>query len=163
MFLAKILVPEGTENIAVGQPMMVVCDEEDSLAGLADFKVDESAAAPAPVAKAPEEIPPTKEQVPVDPVSNAPVVPVDFLVTSQTTHKNVSGPAIPAPVVKPAAPAKAAPAPAAAAPAPATPVVFAEKWGQGIQKSPISLSLLKKQQAYLALYGLTGTSPVERE
>jgi hypothetical protein len=38
--------------------------------------------------------------------------------------------------------------------------VFAEKWGHGIKKSPISLSLTKKQQAYIDLYGLTGTTPV---
>ncbi|KAF1334743.1 Dihydrolipoyllysine-residue acetyltransferase component of pyruvate dehydrogenase complex, partial [Globisporangium splendens] len=157
MFLARILVPEGTQNIVVGQPMMVVCEDEESLAALKDFKIEDAGVVvPAPAAKSPEEIPPKKEQVPVDPVSNAPVVPSDFLVTSQTTQKTVPGPAIPAAPVKAAAPA---PTPAAAAPV-ATTTVFAEKWGLGIKKSPISLSLAKKQQTYIDLYGLTGTTPV---
>lgn len=138
MFLAKILVPEGTENIAVGQPMMVVCDDEASVPAFADFTLDDSAVAAAsapPAAKAPEPTPaPAKK---AEAAAPAP----------QPT---------PAPVATPAAPA--VPAPAAA-----SPVVFAEKWGQGIKKSPLSLSLLKKQQAYLDLYGLTGTTPVSGE
>ncbi|KAJ0388919.1 hypothetical protein P43SY_011238 [Pythium insidiosum] len=83
------------------------------------------------------------------------------MVTSQTTHKNVQGTPIPA---APAAPAAkpAAPAPAAAAPAPAahSSETFAEKWGYGVKKSPLSFSLIKKQQAYIDLYGITGTTPV---
>lgn len=159
MWLAKILVAEGTENIGVGQPMMVTCEEEEYLAGLADYKVEVSADVAAPAAKSPEEIPPKKDEVAVDAASKAPVVPGDFLVTSQTTQKAVAGPAIPEPVKR------AAPAPAAAAAKPAPPasaVVFAEKWGQGIKKSAISLSLLKKQQHYIDVYGLTGTSPVSK-
>lgn len=155
-FLAKILVPEGTEGIAVGQPIFVSCEEEDSLAAFADFKL-EAAAAPAAPVLSPEEKPPTKEEVPV--VNGEPVVPGDFLVTSQTTHKTVPGPAIPASPVKSATPAPAKPAPAALAPAPAAAPISAEKWGLGIKKSPLSQSLVKKQQAYIALYGLTGTTP----
>jgi pyruvate dehydrogenase E2 component (dihydrolipoamide acetyltransferase) len=156
MFLAKILVPEGTEGVAVGTPIFVSVEDEDSIAAFADFKLDVSAAPPAPVLS-PEEKPPKKEEVPV--ADGAPVVPVDFLVTAQTTHKTVPGPTIPAPV-KPASPKPAAPAPApAAAAAPAAPVT-AEKWGLGIKKSPLSHSLAKKQQAYIDLYGITGTTPV---
>ncbi|TYZ62927.1 hypothetical protein PybrP1_003307 [[Pythium] brassicae (nom. inval.)] len=146
MFLAKILVPEGTENIVVGQPMMVVCDDEGSIPAFADFKVDDSAvAAPAaPAAKAPEPAPVKK----AEPEAAAPA--------PKPT---------PAPTPTPAPAAVPAPTPAPAAPtaAAASPVVFAEKWGQGIKKSPLSLSLLKKQQAYLDLYGHTGTTPVSGE
>ncbi|EGZ15830.1 hypothetical protein PHYSODRAFT_286394 [Phytophthora sojae] len=153
MFLAKILIPEGAENIPVGQPMMVVCDEEESIAAFKDFKLEDAPAAPAaPVLS--EEKPPKKEEVAVDVKTNEPVVPQDFLVTSQTTKKTVPGPAIPASPV-----AKAAPAPKAAAPAPAAGAVFEEKWGLGIKKSAISTSLIKKQQAYIALYGITGMTP----
>jgi pyruvate/2-oxoglutarate dehydrogenase complex dihydrolipoamide acyltransferase (E2) component len=152
MFLAKILIPEGTENVPVGQPMMVVCDDESSLAALKDFKLEDAPASPAAPVLSEEEKPPKKEDVPVDPKTHEPVVPQDFLVTSQIPTKTVAGPAIPAsPVAKPAA------APKAAAPAPG--VVFEEKWGLGMKKSAISTSLIKKQQAYISLYGLTGMTP----
>lgn len=163
MFLAKILVPEGTENVVVGQPMMVVCEDEESLPALKEFKLDESHAVAAPVPKSPEEIPPPKEAVPVDPSTQTPVAPADFLVTSQTTQKSTPGPAIPAsPAVaaKPASPVAAKPAAPAAAPVASA---FAEKWGFGVKKSAISASLLKKQQAYLDLYGITGTTPITIE
>jgi pyruvate/2-oxoglutarate dehydrogenase complex dihydrolipoamide acyltransferase (E2) component len=136
MYLAKILVPAGAEGIVVGQPIMVMCEDEDQLEGLKDFKVDGSALASPPAPKAPEEIPPKKEQVPVDPASNAPVVPQDFLVTAQTTAKVTKGTTAPPPA--PVAPKPAAPKPAAAASAPATATSFAEKWGHGYKKSPIS-------------------------
>lgn len=151
MFLAKILIPEGAENIPVGQPMMVVCDDEESVAAFKDFKLEDAPAAPV---LSEEEKPPKKEDVPVSAKTNEPVVPQDFLVTSQATQKTVAGPAIPA---TPAA--KAAPAPKASAPAPAASAVFEEKWGLGMKKSAISTSIIKKQQAYIALYGITGMTP----
>ncbi|KAG2790489.1 hypothetical protein JG687_00000390 [Phytophthora cactorum] len=155
MFLAKILIPEGAENIPVGQPMMVVVDEEESIAAFKDFKLEDAPAAPAAPVLSEEEKPPKKENVPVDAKTHEPVLPQDFLVTSQTTKKTVSGPAIPAaPAAKPA-PA----APKAAASAPTSSAVFEEKWGLGIKKSAISTSLIKKQQAYIALYGITGMTP----
>ncbi|KAF4133782.1 Biotin-requiring enzyme [Phytophthora infestans] len=152
MFLAKILIPEGAENIPVGQPMMVIVDEEESIAAFKDFKLEEAPAAPTAPALSAEEKPPQKEDVPVDAKTHEPVLPQDFLVTSQTTKKTVPGPFIPAsPAAKAAAP-KAAPAPTSSA-------VFEEKWGLGIKKSAISTSLVKKQQAYIALYGITGKTP----
>ncbi|OQR82916.1 dihydrolipoyllysine-residue acetyltransferase component of pyruvate dehydrogenase complex [Achlya hypogyna] len=160
MFLARILVPEGTEGITVGQPIMITVDDAANVGAFADFVVD-AAAVPTPAPKSPEEIPPKKEEVKVDPATNAPVAPADFLVTSQVPQKTVPGPTIPAPV---AAPVAATPAPKAAPAAPATTsatLASFEKWGRGIQKSPISNSLLLRQKAYLALYGTTGTFPVE--
>ncbi|KAG7400051.1 pyruvate dehydrogenase complex dihydrolipoamide acetyltransferase component (E2) [Phytophthora boehmeriae] len=157
MFLAKILIPEGAENIPVGQPMMVVCEEQEDVAAFKEFKVEDAPAAPAPPVLSPEEKPPKKEDVPVDAKTNEPVLPQDFLVTSQTPVKKVTGPAIPAaPAAKPAAPAAGT---KAAAPAPASDAVFEEKWGLGMKKSAISTSLIKKQQAYIALYGITGMTP----
>ncbi len=144
MFLAKILVPEGTEGITVGQPIMVTCEEEGDVSAFADFKLDANHAVAASAPKAPEELPPKKEEVPVDPSSGSPVAPGDFLVTSQTTQKVVPGPEIPKPV-------KAAPqAPQPAAPKATLPTAVpsaggslnGEKWGFGIKKSPISSRLV---------------------
>ncbi|KAL4087436.1 hypothetical protein PRIC1_013328 [Phytophthora ramorum] len=151
MFLAKILIPEGAENIPVGQPMMVVVEEEDDIAAFKDFKLEDAPAAPTAPVLSSEEKPPKKEDVPVDAKTHQPVVPQDFLVTSQVPKKTVPGPAVPAtPAAKPAAPKTTAPAGGA---------VFEEKWGLGIKKSAISTSLIKKQQAYVALYGITGMTP----
>ncbi|KUF80418.1 Dihydrolipoyllysine-residue acetyltransferase component of pyruvate dehydrogenase complex [Phytophthora nicotianae] len=125
MYLAKILIPEGAENIPVGQPMMVVVDEEESVAAFKDFKLEDAPSAPAAPALSAEEKPPKKEDVPVDAKTHEPVVPQDFLAAS----------------------------------APTSSAVFEEKWGLGIKKSAISTSLIKKQQAYIALYGITGMTP----
>ncbi|OQR92734.1 dihydrolipoyllysine-residue acetyltransferase component of pyruvate dehydrogenase complex [Thraustotheca clavata] len=160
MFLARILVPEGTEGIVVGQPIMITVDDADHVNAFEDYVVD-AAAVPAPKAKSPEEIPPKKEVI-VDPATNAPVAPADFLVTSQVPQKVVPGPEIPAPVVKAETPKPKPAAPAAATPAANSLNTFA-KWGTGIQMSPISNSLLQRQKAYLALYGITGTFPVENK
>ncbi|KAG9410499.1 pyruvate dehydrogenase complex dihydrolipoamide acetyltransferase component (E2) [Aphanomyces cochlioides] len=159
MFLARILVPEGTEGIVVGQPIMVTVDSQSDVGAFADFKVDASAVPP-PAPKSPEEIPPKKEEVKVDPATQAPVVPSDFLVQPQVPQKVVSGPAIPAPVAAPVTPAPAKPA-APVATAAATTATLASKWGLGVNKSAISFSLAQRQKAYLALYGSTGTFPVE--
>ncbi|EQC28434.1 hypothetical protein SDRG_13762 [Saprolegnia diclina VS20] len=160
MFLARILVPEGAEGINVGQPIMITVEDAGDVGAFANYVVD-AAAIPTPAPKSPEEIPPKKEEVKVDPATNAPVAPADFLVTSQVPQKTVPGPAIPAPVATPAP----APTPAPKAAPVATPVASAlasfDKWGRGIQQSPISNSLLVRQKAYLALYGTTGTFPVE--
>ncbi|CAI5745072.1 unnamed protein product [Peronospora destructor] len=147
MFLAKILIPEGAENIPVGQPMMVVCEEEESIAAFKDFKLEDAPAAPAS--------PVVSDDVSVSSKAQESVIPQDSLVDVPTAEKTVTTPAVPAAPV-----AKAAPAPKEAAPAPATNAVFEGKWGFGMKKSAISTSLIKKQQAYIALYGITGMTPV---
>lgn len=158
-YLAKILVKEGTENIVVGAPIMVATEEEENLAGLKDYVLDPSLAVPLVLEpKSPEELPPKKEEVAVDPKLHEPVVPSDFLVSSMTTHKIVPGvtaDVIPTPAA-PAKPAAAAPKPRASADAS---VQFAEHWGYGYKQSPLSASLIKKQQAYIDQFGLTGTAP----
>ncbi|KAF0715976.1 hypothetical protein AaE_011218 [Aphanomyces astaci] len=155
MFLARILVAEGAEGIVVGQPIMVTVDSEADIAAFKDFQPEVAAAAPV-APKSPEEIPPQKHEVKLDPATHAPVVPSDFLVTPQVPHKIVPGPAIPAPVVAKAAPV--APAP----PAATAPLASFNKWGLGVNKSAISHSLAQRQKAYLALYGPTGTFPISK-
>ncbi|CAI5703250.1 unnamed protein product [Peronospora effusa] len=148
MFLAKILIPEGAENIPVGQPMMVVCEEEESIAAFKNFQLEDASAAP-PAS------PVVSKDVSGSSKTQESVISQDSLVDVPTAEKTVTTPAVPAAPV-----AKAAPAPKEAAPTPATNTVFEEKWGFGVKKSAISTSLIKKQQAYIALYGITGMTPV---
>ncbi|RHY28043.1 hypothetical protein DYB32_006310 [Aphanomyces invadans] len=158
MFLARILVPEGTEGIVVGQPIMVTVDSEESIAAFKDFKADAAAVTAPLTPKSPEEIPPKKHEVNVDPATQAPVVPSDFLVTPQVPQKIVPGPAIPAPVVTKPAPVAAVPT----ATAISSPLASFSKWGIGVNKSAVSHSLAQRQKAYLDLYGHTGTFPITK-
>lgn len=147
MFLAKILIPEGTENVPVGQPMMVVVDEEDSLAAFEDFKLEEASEPPA----APSHIeakPAQKENVPMDMKAQ------DGPKSLETKTTNVSEASFPPPHV--AAPiAKTT----ASSSTPST-AFLKESWGFNMKNSATSTSLLKRQQAYIAQYGLTGMTPV---
>jgi hypothetical protein len=128
MYLAKILVPEGTEGIAIGQPIMVTCDEVEHVSQFENFKLEESALVPQQVPEAEEEI---LEEVAVDQNSGVPFVPSDFLVTSQALKKNVKGPEIPqAPPKKSlvAVPTRNQ----------SSSLLNFQQWGAGIRKSPIS-------------------------
>ncbi len=131
-FLARILVPEGAEGVVVGQPMMVTVEDQDSIVAFKDFKVDASTI-PAQEPKSREETPPKKEEVNIDPVTAAPVVPSDFLVTPQVPAKVIPGPVIPAPV-KPMAPHSIA---SVAASISNVPTSFGT-WDRGVQKSALS-------------------------
>uniref|UniRef100_A0AAV1SY95 Lipoyl-binding domain-containing protein n=1 Tax=Peronospora matthiolae TaxID=2874970 RepID=A0AAV1SY95_9STRA len=148
MFLAKILIPEGTENVPVGQPMMVVCDEVESIAAFKEFKLEEETAIPVGDVLSKEDDMPKKEEEVMSSTISEPVA-----ATSPSTNQIKTQPAIPS--------APVTPLPKAVAPAPTTAAVFEEKWGLGIKKSAISTSIIKRQQAYIALYGITGMTPAE--
>ncbi|XP_015598470.1 dihydrolipoyllysine-residue acetyltransferase component of pyruvate dehydrogenase complex, mitochondrial isoform X2 [Cephus cinctus] len=50
-YLAKILVPAGTKNVAIGKPVCIIVSDEASVAAFKDFKVDDTStatSAPAP-------------------------------------------------------------------------------------------------------------------
>lgn len=123
-YLARILVPAGTENIAVGQPIMVTCEEEEDVVKFKDFQPDSSVQAS-----------PKSSENPPPP---APVVPQDFLITSQRIEKPSPVPSIPtqvAPTPAPVPPKTNHPAPAALPSL--SPLSSAEKWGHGFKKSPL--------------------------
>jgi len=55
--VAKFLIPEGTQDVAVGTPMIVLCDEPEDVAAFADFTAGAAAPAEAPAAAAPAPAP----------------------------------------------------------------------------------------------------------
>ncbi|CAM9708110.1 unnamed protein product [Scytosiphon promiscuus] len=68
--LAKILVPAGTPDVAVGTPMMVLIEDKDDAAAFKDYKAD-AVEAPAPAAEeAPA--PATEEPAPAAPAAETP-------------------------------------------------------------------------------------------
>ncbi|UIZ23038.1 hypothetical protein KXD40_003811 [Peronospora effusa] len=89
MFLAKILIPEGAENIPVGQPMMVVCEEEESIAAFKNFQLEDASAAP-PAS------PVVSEDVSGSSKTQESVISQDSLVDVPTAEKTVTTPAVPA-------------------------------------------------------------------
>ncbi len=80
MFLAKILVPEGSQDIDVGQPIMITVQEKEDVAAFANYVLEKLPSIPHQVFK--EAVTPTKESV--DPQTQSPVAPGDFLVNAQT-------------------------------------------------------------------------------
>lgn len=74
--LAKILVPAGSDEVMVGAPVLVVCEEVSDVAAFADYKPEATAApAPAPAAAAPTPAPaPVAAPTPA-PIAAAPAAP----------------------------------------------------------------------------------------
>jgi len=76
--VAKILIPEGTSDVAVGTPMIVMADEEGDIGAFADFvpdggAADAPAAAPAPAPAPAAAAPAAPAPAPAAPVAAAPV------------------------------------------------------------------------------------------
>lgn len=70
--LAKILVPAGGDDIALGTPILITCEEKDDVAAFADYKVDAAAAAPSqPEPAAAPEPAPTPAAAPPPPPAPA--------------------------------------------------------------------------------------------
>ena len=78
--LAKILVPEGTQDIVVGTPVAVVVDDEEAVAPFVDldpslFASDDNSDSAAPVAEEPATPPPAAPAAPATPPSPPPPSP----------------------------------------------------------------------------------------
>ncbi|EQC31803.1 hypothetical protein SDRG_10592 [Saprolegnia diclina VS20] len=89
-YLAKILKPEGTADIKVGEPIFVTVDEASSVAALATFTVGANAApaAPAPAAAAPVAAAPVAAPVAAAPVATpAPSTIAGRIVASPLAKK----------------------------------------------------------------------------
>lgn len=67
-YLAKILVPAGTKNVAIGKLVCIIVSDEASVAAFKDFK-DDSPDTPAPPAPAPAPAAPTPSTPPPSPVT----------------------------------------------------------------------------------------------
>nr|CCA24560.1 dihydrolipoyllysineresidue acetyltransferase component of pyruvate dehydrogenase complex putative [Albugo laibachii Nc14] len=158
MFLAKILVPEGTEQISVGQPIMVTCEEEEDVAKFADFKVEEKEVAAENVDV------PQKESSSDDAQYSLPSSPqkIPENVQPQSTQNAdemhlESQKAETSPPRTPVQETKQPPKEGfTQSPFPQS----IENWGLGVKKSPLAFSLAKKQQEYLEKYGFTGRFPI---
>jgi len=72
-YLAKILIPEGTENVEVGTPIGVVVDEASEVGAFANF-VLESGTTPTPAAEAPKKEDPPAAATPVTPPPREPSI-----------------------------------------------------------------------------------------
>lgn len=137
--IAKLLIPDGSEDVPVGAPILITVEDPDDAAAFANYESPE--AAPEPVAEA-----------------AAPAAP-----PSPPTPE----PAAPPPTPPPAAPAAAPPAPpapepvAAAPPAMTSAPTMGPAWGSSARvTSPIAKTLAASQQAYVEKYGTAGQIPL---
>lgn len=66
-YLAKIIIPAGTKNVAIGKLVCIIVESESDIAAFKEFKDDGATVAPP---SAPASAPPTSSQPP--PVTSAP-------------------------------------------------------------------------------------------
>ena len=146
-FLAKILVKEGTD-IPVGNPIMVLVDEQEFVSKFADFKAPTTNSAPAvptaapsiaapatppPSVKSPEpvkkvELPPVKS-IEIPPVKSSPTLPAkasEAISKSSTSHG-----------------------------------VASIAWGTGASKCGIASKLANDQNEYVKKYGTSSHIPLK--
>jgi pyruvate dehydrogenase E2 component (dihydrolipoamide acetyltransferase) len=146
-FVARLLMEAGTGlDIAVGTPIMITVEEEDSIAAFKNYVPPVPAAVAVEATSAPPPAAPAAAAAPTPPPAAAPPTPA------------------PAPAAVVAATPPPPPPPVAAAPSVAAPSAGthpAVAWGLLATKaSPLAKSLAKKQHAYVDLYGTTGQQPI---
>jgi pyruvate/2-oxoglutarate dehydrogenase complex dihydrolipoamide acyltransferase (E2) component len=148
-FIAALLHPAGTQDIAVGTPIAVVVSKKTDVAAFANFTLADASGAPA-----------AKVAAPAAPAAAAAVAAA------------FAAPAAPAakPPPPPVAKAAAALAKPAAVSAPAAVAVAASddldgqlSWrSQVLKQSPIASQMLAAQLAYEERFGFTAMEPLER-
>ena len=132
-FLAKILLPDASSDIAVGTPICVLVEEEADIAAFADYVPEENVSA-----------------VPLE-------MEVSTEVTSTSTPTSAPTPT-PSPSPSPTPVATALPKVSAPAPAGAVDSTLSSDrvlYGDGVRRSALSTHLLQEQEKYNTLYGTT--------
>lgn len=133
VFLAKILVHEGAEQVAVGQPIMVTCEEAGDIAAFADFLLDE------------------KDEKPVEEVKVGEPIKVEVVKEELKTiekkaareeSKNVEK-------KRPVVHEKQVPE-----------VTNQREWVSEMKDSPLLWWIGQQQAQYKEMYGCTGTIPI---
>lgn len=144
--VAKLLVPDGSEDVAVNSPILVVVENVDDVAAFENW------------------VPPTEPMKAVSTAAAAPIAVADTPViaavpiTTPVVVVPTTGAAV-APTTGAAAPVVAT-APAVALPVDAAPTM-GPAWGATARvTSPIAKTLAANQQAYISMYGTTGQLPL---
>lgn len=146
-FVAKLLIPENTEDVAVGDPIMVTVEEEEDIAAFADFVPE--AAAPAAVEEEKVEV---KEEPPAQAAAAPPPPPPPPPPAAEAAAPTPPPPP-PAAVEQPVVAAAEAVSTAAPTMGPA--------WGNLAKvSSPLAKTLSAEQKKYVELYGTTGQLPL---
>ena len=144
-FVAKILVQEGGDDVAVGAPIMITVEDAADVAAFQDYVL------PATVPAAVTATPPPAAAVEPPVVAAAASPPVAPPVVTPVAPPVTLAP----PVVAAAAPPVAAVAAAVAVP------TMGPAWGSSARvTSPIAKTLATKQKAFIAMYGSTGQLPL---
>jgi len=144
VYVAKILVKDGTSDIAVGDPIMVTVEDEEHIGAFKDYVLPEGSA--------------KEEAAPPPPPA------VDTLPPPLPPKVETSPPPVAAATTTPATPAPAPEILSPPSPPPETVVAttMAPVWGEPVKVlSPLVGKLSAIQKNYVELYGSTGQLPTE--
>jgi pyruvate dehydrogenase E2 component (dihydrolipoamide acetyltransferase) len=145
--IAKILVPDGTQDVAVGAPIMVTVEDPEDAAAFKDYVLPEGATAAAS--------PPPPTEKPAAAAAATHPAPPPPAPKKETPAAPPAAPVAPPPPPPPG-PATTVP-PIAASVAP----TVGPAWGSTAKvTSPIAKTLSSKQKSYVELYGTTGQLPL---
>ena len=131
-FVAKILMPEGSENVNIGEPIAIVVENKEDIAAFANA---------------------TKDSIESDGAGDAPA--------AAPAASEPSAPVTTTPAPEPSAPA-ATPAATPAAPAPAAPAPAATPAPDRVLISPLAKTILKNSGADINLSSIKGSGPEGR-
>lgn len=139
--VAKLLIPDGSEDVVVGVPIMITVEEAEHTGAFADYTPPAAEEEPAPAAEEPA------------PVESSPPPPEPVVAAEPPPPPPAAAPVAPEPT-----PAVETPVPAAVEMAIPT---MGPAWGSTARvTSPIAKTLAAKQQAYVEAYGTTGQLPL---
>ncbi|KAL7546998.1 hypothetical protein ACHAWF_010318 [Thalassiosira exigua] len=140
--MAKLLVGEGSGEVAVGVPIMVTVEEEGDVAAFENFVAGSAPDSAATEASAPA----PAEEAKVEPAAAAATAP------APTPTPVAASPTPVAPVTE---------APVVEAAPPAVPAGAASAWGRlAAERSPLAKALASQQREYAEKYGSTGHIPL---
>lgn len=143
-FVAKILVPDGAQEVPVGDLIGIMVEDQASIAAFKDFKAPATAAPAASSAPAPAPSPaPAPAPAPAAAPAPAPAAPKPQPPASAPT---------PAPAAQPQQSTSAS--------GEGAPYLAFDAWGTHLQRTPIGATLAKQQNVYTALFGYTGIDPL---
>ena len=149
--VAKLLVKEGTEDVACGTPIMITVEEAEDVAAFADFVLTD-----APPVLSRKEGPTTPVVSAAAAVASPPSPPVVAPVA-----KAAAAPPSPPPPVEAPAVVSGDFSSAINAPSKTSALTMGPSWGKLAKvNSPLAATLSAQQKKYIEMYGTTGQVPL---
>lgn len=148
MYIAKHLVPAGTE-VAIGAPIMITVENVNDVKAFESYTLSQSSSSPPSPAKEVKSSPPPAASAPAPSPPPPQEVKSSPPPATPSTQKVSTPPPSKASIPPPASPTVSSPAPSG-------------PWGQNIYKSPILHKLLQEQNNFISKYGASLQQPLTK-